>query len=155
MAAWAMLGLEAGGLNPQGVPSGKGKSPVDYLQSAISEVQSPGDLARTILALEGAGIEPREFGGRNLVAALLAKRRPDGSYQDWPNSTAYAVLALRSAGIGNVADSLEWLRGVQNEDGGWGDVAGSPSNADGTGAVLQALPPSSKASNRGVDYLRQ
>jgi energy-coupling factor transport system substrate-specific component len=155
MTGWAMLGLEAGGLNPQGVTSGKGKSPVDYLQSAIAEVQSPGDLARTILALEGAGIEPREFGGRNLVAALLAKRRPDGSYEDWPNSTAYAVLALRSAGIANVGDSLEWLRGVQNEDGGWGDVPGSPSDADGTGAVLQALSPSSKSAQRAVGYLRQ
>ncbi|MCW2979732.1 MAG: Prenyltransferase/squalene oxidase [Solirubrobacterales bacterium] len=155
MTGWAMLGLEAAGLNPQSVTSGKGKSPVDYLQSAIAEVQSPGDLARTILALEGAGIEPREFGGRNLVAALLAKRRPDGSYEDWPNSTAYAVVALRSAGIANVADSLGWLREVQNEDGGWGDVPGSPSNADGTGAVLQALSPSSKAAQRAVGYLRQ
>jgi energy-coupling factor transport system substrate-specific component len=155
MTGWAMLGFEAGGLNPQGVTSGKGKSPVDYLQSAIAEVQSPGDLARTILALEGAGIEPREFGGRNLVAALLAKRRPDGSYEDWPNSTAYAVVALRSAGIANVADSVEWLREAQNEDGGWGDVPGSPSNADGTGAVLQALSPSSKAAQRAVGYLRQ
>ncbi|HEX4730798.1 MAG TPA: prenyltransferase/squalene oxidase repeat-containing protein [Solirubrobacterales bacterium] len=155
MTGWAMLGLEAAGVNPQDVTSAKGKNPVGYLQGVISTVQSPGDLARTILALEGAGIEPREFGGRNLVAALLAKRRKDGSYEDWPNSTAYAVLALRSAGIANVADSLEWLREVQNEDGGWGDDPGTPSNADGTGAVLQALSPSSKAAQRGVGYLRQ
>jgi energy-coupling factor transport system substrate-specific component len=155
MTGWAMLGLEAAGRNPQEVFSARGKSPVDFLEGAIAEVQSPGDLARTILALEGAGIEPREFGHRNLVAALLAKRRPDGSYEDWPNSTAYAVLALRSAGIANVADSLEWLREVQNEDGGWGDTAGSPSNPDGTGAVLQALSPSSKASQKAVGYLRQ
>jgi Prenyltransferase and squalene oxidase repeat len=155
MTGWAMLGLEAAGVNPQDVVSGKGRSPVDYLQSQVASIQSPGDLARTILALEGARVEPREFGGRNLVAALLAKRRKDGSYEDWPNSTAYAVLALRSAGIANVADSLEWLRGVQNEDGGWGDTAGSPSNPDGTGAVLQALSPSSQAAQEGVGYLRQ
>jgi energy-coupling factor transport system substrate-specific component len=155
MTGWAMLGFEATGINPQDVTSGKGVSPVEYLQEEISTVQSPGDLARTILALEGAGIEPREFGGRNLVAALLAKRRPDGSYEDWPDSTAYAVVALRSAGIANVADSVEWLREAQNEDGGWGDVPGSPSNADGTGAVLQALSPSSKAAQRAVGYLRQ
>jgi energy-coupling factor transport system substrate-specific component len=155
MTGWAMLGLEAAGVNPQDVVSGKGRSPVDYLQAQVASVQSPGDLARTILALEGARVEPREFGSRNLVAALLAKRRKDGSYEDWPNSTAYAVLALRSAGIANVADSLEWLRGVQNEDGGWGDTAGSPSNPDGTGAVLQALSPSSQAAKRGVGYLRQ
>jgi Prenyltransferase and squalene oxidase repeat len=155
MTGWAMLGLEAAGVNPQDVVSDAGRSPVDYLQGAIAEVQSPGDLARTILALEGAAVEPREFGGRNLVSALLAKRRKDGSYEGWPNSTAYAVLALRSAGIANVADSLEWLREVQNEDGGWGDTAGSPSNPDGTGAVLQALSPSSQAAKRGVGYLRQ
>ncbi len=155
MTGWAMLGFEAAGVNPQDVTSGKGVSPVEYLQEEISTVQSPGDLARTILALEGAGIEPREFAGRNLVAALLAKRRPDGSYEDWPNSTAYAVVALRSAGIANVADSVDWLHEVQNEDGGWGDVPGSPSDADGTGAVLQALSPSSKAAQRAVGYLRQ
>ncbi len=155
MTGWAMLGLEAGGINPQDVTSAKGKSPVEYLQGAIAEVQSPGDLARTILALEGARVEPREFGGRNLVAALLAKRRKDGSYEGWPNSTAYAVLALRSAGISNVADSLDWLREAQNEDGGWGDTLGAPSNPDATGAVLQALSPSSKAAKAGVEYLRQ
>ena len=155
MTGWAMLGLEAAGVNPQDVTSGKGKNPVEYLQGQLSQIQSPGDLARTILALEGAGVEPREFGGRNLVSALLAKRRQDGSYEDWPNSTAYAVLALRSAGIGNVADSLEWLREAQNEDGGWGDYKGTPSNADGTGAVLQALSPSSKAAQKAVGYLRQ
>ena len=154
MTGWAMLGLEAAGVNPQEVAKG-GTSPVAYLQKEVGAVQSPGDLSRTILALEGAGIEPREFGGRNLVAALLAKRRKDGSYEDWPGSTAYAVLALRAAGIANVADSLEWLREVQNEDGGWGDVVGSPSTADGTGAVLQALSPSSQASRKGVGYLRQ
>ena len=72
---------------------------------------------------------------------MLAKRRKDGSYEDWPNSTAYAVLALRSAGIADVADSVGWLREVQNEDGGWGNTAGSPSDPDGTGAVLQTLDP--------------
>jgi energy-coupling factor transport system substrate-specific component len=154
MTGWVMVGLEAAGINPQDVTSG-GVSPLDYLLSEIAAVQSPGDLSRTILALEGAGIEPRELGGRNLVAALLAKRRPDGSFEDWPNSTAYSVLALRSAGIANVADSLEWLREVQNEDGGWGDTPGAPSTADGTGAVLQALSPSSKAAKAGVGYLRQ
>jgi hypothetical protein len=155
ITGWVMLGLEADGVNPQDVTTAGGESAVDFLQGAIGEVQSPGDLARTILALEGAGIEPREFGGRNLVSALLAKRRKDGSYEGWPNSTAYAVLALRSAGIANVSDSVEWLREVQNEDGGWGDTAGGPSNADGTGAVLQVMDPSGKAAKAAVAYLRQ
>jgi uncharacterized membrane protein YgcG len=151
---WATLGLEAAGRNPLDVAKG-GHTPVDFLRKEIGAVTSPGDMARTILALEGAGVDPRDFGGRNLVAELLAKRRDNGSYRGWPNSTAFAVIALRAAGIdGGLQTSLDWLRKVQNEDGGWGDVPGSPSTTDGAGAVLQALSPDSKASGHGLFYLR-
>jgi Prenyltransferase and squalene oxidase repeat len=155
MTCWAMLGLEAAGRNPLDV-FGKGRNPVDFLRNSLDEVTSPGDLARTILALEGAGVDPRDFGRENLVARLLAKRRDNGSYSGWPNSTAFAVMALRAAGIdGGIPKSLGWLRKVQNDDGGWGDTPRSPSTADGTGAVLQALSPDSKASHRGVKYLEK
>ncbi|HUB99731.1 MAG TPA: prenyltransferase/squalene oxidase repeat-containing protein, partial [Solirubrobacterales bacterium] len=155
ITCWVMLGLEAAGHNPLDVASG-GTTPVDYLRASLSQVKSPGDLARTILALEGAGVDPREFGGQNLVSELLAKRRKDGSYEGWPNSTAYAVIALRTAGATDAVDkSLEWLREVQGDDGGWGDLPGSPSTSDTTGAVLQALSPGSKASQHGLAYLRE
>ena len=155
MTAWAMLGLAAAGRNPLDVAN-RGHTPVDFLRGGVDELKSPGDLARTILALESAGVDPRQFGGANLVSRLLAKRRDNGSYEDWPNSTAFAVIALRAAGAtGGLEKSLSWLNQVQNDDGGWGDVPGSPSTADGTGAVMQALAPSSKASGRGLSYLRQ
>jgi energy-coupling factor transport system substrate-specific component len=155
MTAWAMLGLAAAGYNPLDVSRG-GRTPVDFLRRSLDELKSPGDLARTIVALEAAGADPREFGGVNLVSRLLAKRRDDGSYEGWPNSTAYAVIALRVAGAtGSLNPSLSWLREVQNDDGGWGDSPDSPSNADGTGAVMQALGPDSKAVRRGLSYLRQ
>ncbi|HEY0317459.1 MAG TPA: prenyltransferase/squalene oxidase repeat-containing protein [Solirubrobacterales bacterium] len=151
---WAMLGLAAAGRNPLDVTK-EGRSPVDFLRGHVDELDRPGDVARTILALESAGVDPRDFVGDNLVAELLAMRRDNGSYEGWPNSTAYAVIALRSAGVsGGVEKTLSWLRKVQNDDGGWGDVPGSPSTADGTGAVLQALSPDSKASDKGVSYLR-
>jgi prenyltransferase/squalene oxidase-like repeat protein len=151
---WVMLGLEAAARNPLDVVKA-GRTPIDFLRKDLGSVHSSGDLARTIVALEGAGVDPRDFGGRNLVAELLAGRRKDGSYHGWPNSTAFAVIALRAAGAGGgVQDSLDWLRKVQNDDGGWGDVEGSPSTSDGTGAVLQALSPDSKASQRGLAYLR-
>lgn len=155
MTAWAMLALEASGRNPLDLPRGA-KTPVDFLRGHLDEVKSPGDLARTILALHGAGLDPRDFGGANLVAQLLAKRRDDGSYVGWPGSTAFAATALRTVGAeGSLESTLSWLRGVQNDDGGWGDVPGSPSTADGTGAVMQALDPDSKAVGRGLSYLRQ
>jgi energy-coupling factor transport system substrate-specific component len=155
MTAWAMLGLAAAGRNPLDV-SRAGRTPVDFLRGAVDQLKSPGDLARTILALESAGVDPRDFAGANLVSRLLAKRRQDGSYEDWPNSTAFAAIALRTAGAsGSLKPSLSWLNEVQNDDGGWGDVPGSPSTADGTGAVMQALSSGSKAVQRGLSYLRQ
>ncbi len=154
ITCWAMLGLEAAGRNPLDVSQG-GSTPVDFLRRRVGELASPGDLARTILALQGAGVDPRNFGGQNLVSRLLSRRRDNGSYEGWPNSTAYAVIALRVAGAGGTEKSLSWLHSVQNDDGGWGDTPGSPSNADGTGAVLQALSPDSKASGQGLSYLRR
>jgi energy-coupling factor transport system substrate-specific component len=155
MTGWAMLGLAAAGDNPLDVTRG-GKSPVDFLRRGASSLKSPGDLSRTILALESAGVDPRNFGGTNLVSRLQATRRPDGSFEDWPNSTAYAVIALRTAGAsGGLDTTLSWLRSVQNDDGGWGDEPGLPSNAEAAGSVLQSLSSSSKASGRGLSYLRQ
>jgi energy-coupling factor transport system substrate-specific component len=152
---WVMLGLAAAGRNPLDV-SRDGQTPVDFLRSNLSAVHSPGDLARTILALEAAGADPRDFGGRNLVADLIASRRQDGSYHGWPGSTAFAVIALRSVGVeGGVKESVDWLRQSQGADGGWGDTPGSPSTADVTGAVLQVLSPDSRASHQAVDYLRK
>lgn len=154
MTAWAALGLEAAGINPHDVAKGK-HTPITYLRGHVDELESPGDLSRTILALLGAGADPREFGGRNLVADLHDRRRDNGSYMGWPNSTAFAVIALRAADSpGGTDKSLEWLRKVQNDDGGWGNEPGQRSDAEATGSALQALSPDSKAAKRGLKYLR-
>ncbi len=154
MTAWAMLGLEAAGRNPYDLTRGE-HSPITFLRGHVDELESPGDLARTTLALLGAGANPREFGGHNLVASLRNLRLDNGSYKNWPNSTAFAAIALRAADApGGTDKSLEWLRKVQNEDGGWGDEPGQRSNAEATGSVLQALTPGSKPSKQGLDYLR-
>ncbi|HET7177249.1 MAG TPA: prenyltransferase/squalene oxidase repeat-containing protein, partial [Solirubrobacterales bacterium] len=153
VTCWAMLGLEAAGRNPLDVSRGS-HTPLDFLRAHIGELSSGGDFARTVLALEGAGVDPRSFGGRNLVAALLDRRRSDGSFEGWPASTAFAVIALRQAGAtGGLHRSLAWLASAQNADGGWGDLRGSPSTPDVTGAVMEAMP-SSDAAHRGLGFLR-
>jgi energy-coupling factor transport system substrate-specific component len=152
--AWAMLGLEAAGRNPLDVSKG-GKTPVDFLRSKVGTLSSAGELARTILALEGAGVEARSFGGKDLVSSLLARRRADGSYEGFPGVTAYAIVALRTAGAtGTLGKSQSWLGGAQDADGGWGDQPNGASNADVTGQAMQAMP-SSKAAQQGLSYLRQ
>ncbi|HEY6729675.1 MAG TPA: prenyltransferase/squalene oxidase repeat-containing protein, partial [Solirubrobacterales bacterium] len=154
MTAWSMLALAAAARNPLDVVKG-GKSPVDFLRSHRDEIRDPGDVARTILALVACGSDPRSFAGEDLVSRLLVERRDNGSYQGWPGTSAYAVLALRAAGAnGSAQPTVEWLRKVQGKEGGWGNEPQSPSTAEVTGAVLQVLTPGSEASDRALSYLR-
>ena len=78
---------------------------------SVDELSSTGDFARTILALEGAGVDPRSFGGRDLVAALAKRRRDNGSFEGWPGSTAFAVIALRAGRRDGGIDQLALLAG--------------------------------------------
>ena len=154
MTGWAMLGLEAAGRNPLDVTRA-GANPVGFLTREAEEIESSGDLARTTLALVGAGVEPREFAGRNLLRELRGRMRRTGSWEGWPNNTAFAILALRAAGApAGLQRSLAWLREVQNGDGGWGVTRGAPSDPESTGAVLQVLG-QGQARTRGVRYLRR
>jgi energy-coupling factor transport system substrate-specific component len=155
MTSWAMLALAAVARNPLDLAV-DGKSPVDFLRSHLDEVKDSGDIARTILALEATGVDPRDFGGENLVGRLLGERRQSGAYQGWPATSAYAVLALRAAGANEAtAKTVEWLRKVQGSDGGWGNLAGEASTPEITGGVLQVLTPGSDASDRALAYLRE
>ena len=56
------------------------------------------------------------------------------------NSTAMAVLGLRSLGATAPADFSAWLTSVRNADGGWSfdGGAGSPTDPDSTGLVVAA-----------------
>ena len=139
MTGWAVLGLEAAGVNPLDVDHGDA-TPISYLAGTVGEISTTGDIERTILVLRGAGLDPRQFQGRDLVARLLARRGGDGSWGGQVNPTAFGILALEAAGAtsGN-SRSAGWLRTHQNQDGGWGFAPGSASDPDSTGAVLQAL----------------
>ena len=140
MTGWAMLGLEAAGINPLDVGP-PGKTPVDYLRRNAGDLDSTADLERTILALRGAGLSAESFGGHDLVAELAARRDGNGSFDGQTNLTAFAILAQASAGVSGsqLGESAAWLRKAQNKDGGWGSVSSAASEPDSTGAVLQAL----------------
>jgi hypothetical protein len=156
MSGWAVLGLEAAGVNPLDLDRG-GATPISYLAGTAREISSTGDIERTILVLRGAGLDPRHFQGHDLVSRLLARRGGDGSWGGQVNPTAFGILALKAAGAtaGN-SRSAGWLRDHQNNDGGWGFAPSTASDPDSTGAVLQALAAGgSRAGVRGgVSYLR-
>ncbi len=159
MTGWVMLGLEATGRNPLDLRRG-GDTPVSYLRSQVGRLRSHGDLERTILALSGAGLDPRRFAGQDLVAELRSRRGRDGSVDGQVNLTAFYVLAMRAAGSdpGSLARSGRWLRRAQAADGGWGVQPGAPSEADSTGAALQGLAAAGsggRTSARGVRFLHR
>jgi energy-coupling factor transport system substrate-specific component len=158
MTGWAMLGLEAAGRNP--LDRGGGPSPVAYLRDRAGKLGSTGDLERTILALDGAGVDPRRLGGGDLLAELRARRSRSGAYAGEVNLTAFGILALRSAGApaGSLSRSRRWLERAESGDGGWGIQPGIPSDPDSTGAALQGLAAAGAgrgALRRGVAYLRR
>ncbi|MET9611124.1 prenyltransferase/squalene oxidase repeat-containing protein [Streptomyces sp. NPDC006512] len=57
------------------------------------------------------------------------------------NATAVAVQALKSLGgqDATVKKAVDWLKSVQNEDGGWSYVPGSPSDGSSTALVISSL----------------
>lgn len=157
MTGWAMLGLEAAGRNPLDVGP-RGKTPVDYLRANAKRIRNVGELELAILALKGAGVNPRRFGGRDLVAALEGKQRGDGSFGRQVNLTAYGALALRAGGGSGAGAAARWLRANQNGDGGWGFSPGARSDPDSTGAAMQGLAAAGGAGGalgRAVQYLRR
>jgi energy-coupling factor transport system substrate-specific component len=141
--SWAVIGLAAAGRDPRRVRR-NGRSPVDFIVRGIGQVRATGDVERTILALRAAGRSARSAGGRDLVAELVRKRRPDGSFAGLVNQTAFAILALRSAGRGakdrTVRAAAGWLAAQHNADGGFNfSGRGGTSGIDDTAAALQGL----------------
>jgi ECF-type riboflavin transporter, S component/Prenyltransferase and squalene oxidase repeat len=162
ITGWAALGLEAAGRNPLDVKR-SGRTPIDFMRTNARELNDTGELERTILALRGAGVDPRKFAGRDLVAELLRRRRSDGSFEALSNLTAFGVLALRSAGRPAssvpVAAAARWLAAHQNDDGGFSISGKGASFVDETGAALQALAEAGrrggKAARRASGFLRR
>lgn len=153
--SWVILGLAAAGVNAHDLPGRGGDNPVDYLSRNADRISSTGDLGRTVLALNAAGADPRRFAGRNLIAELRTRMRKNGSFENWPNATAIAIIAFRQSGSrGGLKQSLGWLRQVQNEDGGWGAQPGVFSDADSTGNVLQAIG-GEKVVQKALAFLRR
>jgi energy-coupling factor transport system substrate-specific component len=135
-SAWAALGLAAYGHNPADVTR-SGHSALAYIRSRAGSLTRTGDIERTILAGAAAGASLRHFGGRDLVKALLAHRRSNGSFDGQVNLTAFGIFSLRAAGL---HASGRWLAGQADADGGFNYLGrGGSSDIDDTGAALQAL----------------
>ena len=154
---WSGLGLAAAGKNPRDVRRG-GRSLASYLRRGGGSVRDIGEIERTVLVLEAAGLSARLFAGRDLVAAIRARRRANGSIAGYVSYTAFGILALRAAGEPAGGSTVAWLASAQNDDGGFGLVPAATSDSDMTGAALQALAAAGRsrraAARRAVGWLR-
>jgi hypothetical protein len=92
----------------------------------------PGQLATLILDAHALGVNPRSFGGTNLVERLLATMRGsgtdaglfgvqdptyDGAYRQGLALAALAAVGERKAGV--VGPAIRWLQHQQCTSGGW------------------------------------
>ncbi|HEY3729275.1 MAG TPA: prenyltransferase/squalene oxidase repeat-containing protein [Solirubrobacteraceae bacterium] len=158
-SGWAALGLASAGQDLRRVARGS-TGLMAYIRTTPGSTSDVGSLERTILAVRAAGLSARRFAGRDLVAALSGHIRPDGAVANQVNLTAFAVLALRAAGLEPPARTIGWLDRQQDRDGGFSFAgAGSSSDIDDTGAALEALADRGGASagvrRRAVVYLRR
>jgi hypothetical protein len=135
ITGWTVIGLEAAGRHPLDVRS-SGHDPIGYMRAGARTLSDTGELERTIIALRGAGRTARRFAGRDLVGELLARQRPDGSFDRQSTLTAFAILALRAD---RRRRALSFLRSAQSADGGFGQTKGYRSNAQSTAWVVQGL----------------
>lgn len=105
-----------------------------------------------LLAQDTAGVRPAAkavdwLTGQQCANGAFAAYRADASAacdaktQIDTNSTAAAVQALAAlGGHGDAAGrAVTWLKSVQNKDGGWGYMAGGPSDTNSTSVVVGAL----------------
>jgi prenyltransferase beta subunit/uncharacterized membrane protein len=157
---WSGFGLAAAGLNPRDAKKA-GLDPIAYTRTHAKSLGDVGEAERTVILLRAAGVSARNFAGRNLVSQLTRAQKPDGSWEDLVDRTAYGILALRAAGTSSgVRSAVLWLERQQNSDGGFGfGPKGGSSDVDDTGSVLQALVAAGKSGSKAVkpaiSYMRR
>jgi prenyltransferase beta subunit len=170
-SAWVVMALAAAGINPKDQHVVGGIDAYTYVTAHADALSETTDFERAMLVAVASGTSPRDFGGRDLIAAILTRRLPDGSFTHAAggttggiNDTAFAMLPLSATDEPTKTDIISraaaWLVGVQSEDGGWSWAPGREESSDMTAAVIQALriaPRTTKraeAERRGWAYLR-
>ncbi|MBN1288408.1 MAG: hypothetical protein JXA49_02075 [Actinobacteria bacterium] len=157
LTTWVIPAIVSAGQDPKLWKKG-GKSPIDFLASQAGGWQKLTDVERACFALASAGVDPRSFQGRNLVAEINANVFPDGRIGNSVNEHVWGTIALSSASERLPSNCVGWLSSVQNTDGGFSFATGAASDPDDTGAALQALlaagaDPESQTVDRALKYL--
>ena len=154
-------------------------TPLSYMpfadHNAMLDPTCPDITGRVLEALCASGVGRDHPAVRRGVAYLFRTQEQDGSWYgrwgvDYIYGTFLALRGLRAAGVGDseapILRAGEWLRSIQNADGGWGESCASydhdtfcpaPSTASQTAwAILGLLAGGDRDSlsvKKGIEYL--
>ena len=142
------------------VKNAAGLTPVDYLKSQVASAKlTTGQYAKIALAVKAAGLDPAQFGGKNLQTLISAGYdKKTGIYGDTLYVHAEAILALASTGATVPAEAITALESKQSVTGGWAFMGSGVPDVDTTATAVQALiaagqPAKTGAAGKGIGYL--
>ena len=138
----AVFAFVAAGRDPTAVTT-EGSSPADYLAAQADTYSvDAGAAAKLMLGVAIMGLDPSEFGELDLPSVLeghLAEDPSTGVYGLDLFDQALYILALTAAGEPVRPAAVDYLRSLQQDDGGWEFSPGSGSDSNTTAIALQAV----------------
>ncbi|MEU3945183.1 prenyltransferase/squalene oxidase repeat-containing protein [Streptomyces sp. NPDC029526] len=153
LAAVAVIGSAApAAADSTASPSPSAKLPAALFGDGDPQYDGVWRQSLALLAQDTAGVEP----AASAVEWLTGQQCADGSFGPYradtskacdaktmvdTNQTAAAVQALTALGGHDAVTTkaVDWLKSVQNKDGGWGYTAGGASDTNSTSVVIGAL----------------
>jgi len=156
----AVLAITSGGQDASAWTK-NGVSPIDYLRAQAGQIATPGEIAKTILALLAAGQDPHAFGGRNWISSLEGHfDATTGTYSTSMYDQALAILALSNAGEAAPDAAVAALLAAQTVEGGWaftGETFAGAADSNTTSLAAQALIAAGRKDDTGraLDYFRR
>lgn len=156
----AVAALAAAGSSVRALKSASGASALDYLAAKVAAGGlKTGQIAKTVAGLVAAGVDPRAFGGHDLVADLAAGQNPKtGVIGDNVFTHGLAMLAFARAKTSQPAGAAAALVAAQSASGGWAFSGVGAPDVDTTAQAVIALiaagyPANSGPAGRGLGYL--
>lgn len=140
----ALIAIGAVGYDPAewGTPSLLDFLTVTSASATVDYVASSAAAAgKVTLGAAWTDQDVSSFAGANLPVSVTTFYSPTkGSYGAGSGDTAWAILGLYAAGEAVPAKTIDYLKSVQNADGGWAwNEWGATSETQHTALVIQAL----------------
>jgi len=143
-----ILAIAGANYNPNIPYPGENLSPVEWMQTNISDLSSyaetgGGPAAKAVMALVASNQDPSNFEGQDFVSILTGKLQPTGQFTDSfvvSFRQSLAILGLKAAAQAIPVTATQWLTSQQLISGSWDFSAFSPNGStDSTAMGIMAL----------------